>query len=181
MTATAMPSSTVSLLRLCKYRLSPPPRQLRSPDGTPQPQPHTVMRCTCSSLAVASPLLVGAVLIGLAGAGPLFTREVLEAIDEGCQHQAPIVMAMSNPTAKMECTAEEAQRHTSGRAVYASGSPQEDVMWEGKRIASTQANNMCAAILLLCLSMPVHSSVAHACGPALFCVAKSMRCRQRDA
>lgn len=85
-----------------------------------------------------------AVLIGLAGAGALFTPEVLEAVNEGCQHQAPIVMAMSNPTAKMECTAEEAQKHTDGRAVYASGSPQEDVLWEGRRIASTQANNMCA-------------------------------------
>lgn len=87
-----------------------------------------------------------AVLIGLAGAGPLFTAEVLEAMNAGCPHQAPIVMAMSNPTAKMECTAEEAQRYTGGRAVYASGSPQEDVMWEGKRIASTQANNMCARL-----------------------------------
>lgn len=85
-----------------------------------------------------------AVLIGLAGAGPLFSQEVLEAMNEGCQHQAPIVMAMSNPTAKMECTAEEAQKYTDGRAVYASGSPQEDVLWEGRRIASTQANNMCA-------------------------------------
>ena len=90
-----------------------------------------------------------AVLIGLAGAGALFTPEVLEAVNEGCQHQAPIVMAMSNPTAKMECTAEEAQKHTDGRAVYASGSPQEDVLWEGRRIASTQANNMCAPPLPL--------------------------------
>lgn len=89
-------------------------------------------------------------LIGLAGAGPLFTQEVLEAMDDGCQHQAPIVMAMSNPTAKMECTAEEAQRYTGGRAVYASGSPQDDVMWEGKRIASTQANNMCGHLLVPC-------------------------------
>jgi malic enzyme len=84
-----------------------------------------------------------AVLIGLSGAGKLFTKEILEAFSEGCQHQAPVVMPMSNPTGRMECSAEEAQLHTGGRAVFASGSPQEDVEWNGQTIASTQANNMC--------------------------------------
>jgi malic enzyme len=82
------------------------------------------------------------VLIGLSGAGRLFTPQVLEALNEGCPHQNPVVMPMSNPTARMECTAEEAQRHTGGRAVFASGSPQDDQEWNGETIASTQANNM---------------------------------------
>jgi malic enzyme len=89
----------------------------------------------------------GAVLIGLSGAGRLFTQEVLEALNEGCQHQKPVVMPMSNPTARMECTAEQAQRFTAGRAVFASGSPQDDQEWNGERIASSQANNMCVPLI----------------------------------
>jgi malic enzyme len=74
----------------------------------------------------------------------LFTDEVLEALNEGCEDQRPVVMPMSNPTGRLECTAEDAQRCTDGRAVFASGSPQDDVEWEGETIASSQANNMCA-------------------------------------
>jgi malate dehydrogenase (decarboxylating) len=84
------------------------------------------------------------VLIGLAGCGRLFTEEVLTTVNALCEHQQPIIMPMSNPTAKMECTSEEAQLFTGGRAIFASGSPQDDVEYEGQIIASSQANNMCA-------------------------------------
>ena len=88
-----------------------------------------------------------AVLVGLSGAGPLFTPEVLAAMSENCPDFPPIIMPMSNPTAKMECTAEQAQRYTNGRAIFASGSPQANVEWKGQTIASGQANNMYAPLL----------------------------------
>lgn len=65
-------------------------------------------------------------LIGLSGAGPIFTKEVLTAMGE--INERPIIFPMSNPTHKMEATAQATQQHTGGRAIFASGSPQEDVV-----------------------------------------------------
>eukprot|EP01026_Neomeris_dumetosa_P004900 TRINITY_DN11336_c0_g2_i1.p1 TRINITY_DN11336_c0_g2~~TRINITY_DN11336_c0_g2_i1.p1 ORF type:complete len:440 (-),score=63.73 TRINITY_DN11336_c0_g2_i1:283-1602(-) len=80
------------------------------------------------------------ILIGLAGAGRLFTEEVLSLM--GHLNDKPIIMAMSNPTSKMECTAFEAQKYTGGRAIFAGGSPQEDVRLDDKLLVANQANNM---------------------------------------
>jgi hypothetical protein len=48
-------------------------------------------------------------------------RPVLAAMVEYCEH--PIVMPMSNPTSKAECTPEQAYEWTGGKAVVATGSP----------------------------------------------------------
>lgn len=79
------------------------------------------------------------VIIGASGQPSIFTRSVLEAMAD--YNHRPIVFAMSNPTSKAECTAEEAYTWTEGRAIFASGSPFAPVTFNGKTYMSGQANN----------------------------------------
>ncbi|CAN7047538.1 unnamed protein product [Brassica rapa subsp. trilocularis] len=79
------------------------------------------------------------VLIGSAGIGRSFTKEVIEAMSS--INERPLIMALSNPTTQSECTAEEAYTWSKGRAIFASGSPFDPVEYEGSVFVSTQANN----------------------------------------
>ncbi len=78
-------------------------------------------------------------IIGLSGQTALFTREVIEAMAE--INERPIILALSNPTVKAECTAAEAYGWTGGRAVFASGSPFDPVTLGTQRFVPGQGNN----------------------------------------
>ena len=79
------------------------------------------------------------VLIGATGAPGTFTRAVVERL---CAHNPrPVLFALSNPTSKAECTAEQAYTWSRGRAVFASGSPFGKVTVDGKEYRPGQGNN----------------------------------------
>jgi malate dehydrogenase (oxaloacetate-decarboxylating)(NADP+) len=78
-------------------------------------------------------------IIGVGATPGMFTREVIEEMSR--LNERPIVFALSNPTSKAECTAEQAYAWSGGKALFASGSPFDPVTLDGRRYVPRQGNN----------------------------------------
>jgi len=79
-------------------------------------------------------------ILGLSGQPGSFSQDIVEAMGE--INERPIIFALSNPTSKAECTAEQAYRWTNGRAIFASGSPFDAVKLGNKTHVPGQGNNV---------------------------------------
>ena len=102
-------------------------------------QPFAVDAPDTASFLEAVKTLKPTAIIGVAGQPQTFTKEVLEEMAK--LNERPIIFALSNPTSKAECTAEQAYTATKGKALFASGSPFDPVEYEGKTFVPRQGNN----------------------------------------
>jgi malate dehydrogenase (oxaloacetate-decarboxylating)(NADP+) len=78
-------------------------------------------------------------IIGVSTIGGAFTQKVIESMSR--INERPVILALSNPTEKAECTPEQAYGWSKGKAIYAAGVQFPPVQVNGKTYLSGQANN----------------------------------------
>jgi malate dehydrogenase (oxaloacetate-decarboxylating)(NADP+) len=78
-------------------------------------------------------------IIGVSTIGGAFTQKVVEAMSR--INERPVIMALSNPTEKAECTPEQAYTWSNGKAIYAAGVQFPPVRYNGQTFLPGQANN----------------------------------------
>lgn len=103
------------------------------------------------------------VLIGVSTQGGLFTEKVVKAMTRKCER--PVIFPLSNPTANVECTPEQAYAWTDGRALVACGVQFPDVTVGEKTFHPGQANNF---YIFPAIGLAVHATRPKRIDDAMF-------------
>ncbi|MBI5540853.1 MAG: NAD-dependent malic enzyme [Bacteroidia bacterium] len=80
------------------------------------------------------------VLIGVTAQTGIFNHEILSEMAKN--DERPVILALSNPTSKCECTPIDMVKATNGKGLMACGSPFEPVDGPNGKIYTSQCNNM---------------------------------------
>jgi malate dehydrogenase (oxaloacetate-decarboxylating)(NADP+) len=108
-------------------------------DIPPQKRPFAHEHAAIDDYVEAIRVLRPTAIIGCAGQANVFTEQVVQTMAQ--QNERPIIFALSNPTIKSECTAQQAYEWSAGRAIFASGSPFEPVQLGNNTYVPGQGNN----------------------------------------
>lgn len=108
-------------------------------DLSPSQKKYAKTHAPMKSLLEAIQTFKPTVLIGVSTTGKAFTQPVVEAMAK--LNERPIIFALSNPTEKAECSAQEAYTWTKGKALFAAGVQFPNVKLGSKEFYPGQANN----------------------------------------
>src|SRR5215471_10389096 len=101
----------------------------------PYAHKHVPMRDFVAAIESIKPTTI----IGVSTVGGAFTQKVVETMSR--INERPVVLALSNPTERAECTPEQAYTWSKGKAIYAAGVPFPPVQFNGQTFLPGQANN----------------------------------------
>lgn len=79
-------------------------------------------------------------IVGVSTATGAFNEQVCKEMAK--LNKRPLIMPLSNPTSRSECTAEQAYGWTDGKCLFSSGSPMPMLEVNGKMIDPAQGNNV---------------------------------------